>query len=182
MNGSRTWPQVALRVSAAVLRDPGSPPRYGSLVAPGGSERSPIRRIRHDRAIEAVKEDDLECVEILLNAGADVETNSNGTALSRRSSAKIGILRLLDAGANPADATSEPSWNSRLPQMRLSQGSRRTSFGARSTVGSAPRILSGCVYHSGEAMIRCGVSVYEARYRFERGRTVPEPVRFGLHP
>ena len=53
--------------------------------------------------IEAVENDDLEIVEILLDAGADVEANSNGTALSRATSREI-IMRLLDAGADPADA------------------------------------------------------------------------------
>src|SRR5262249_52765019 len=53
--------------------------------------------------IEAVENDDLECVEILLDAGAAVDTNCNGTALSRATSRET-IMRLLDAGADPADA------------------------------------------------------------------------------
>src|SRR5258708_3959721 len=52
--------------------------------------------------IQAVEEDDLECVEILLDAGADVEANANGTALGHAGSREV-IMRLLDAGAAPAE-------------------------------------------------------------------------------
>ena len=130
--------------------------------------------------IEAVKEDDLECVEILLNAGADVETNSNGTALSRAQLREI-ILRLLDAGADPADADQrailELQTSADEALAGITKDEFRRTFDRRFGAKNPERMR----VPFWEAMIRCGVSAYEARYRFERGRTVPEPVRFGLY-
>lgn len=55
--------------------------------------------------MEAVGADDVVSVEMLLEAGADVGANANGTALSRAGSREM-ILRLLDAGADPAGLSS----------------------------------------------------------------------------
>jgi len=133
--------------------------------------------------IEAVEEDDLECVEILLNAGADIESNVNSTALSRASSHDV-IMRLLNAGADPADANQrvilglQASGDEALAVVTPSEF-RHTftrKFGARN-----PERMSVPFW---EAMIRCGVSAYEARSRFDEGcGTLAEPVwcaqRFG---
>jgi ankyrin repeat protein len=130
--------------------------------------------------IEAVEEDDLECVDILLNAGADVEANANGTALSRAWSREI-IMRLLDAGADPADAnqriilgleaTADEALAGVTPDEFQRTFARR--FGAKN-----PERMSLPFW---EAMIRCGISAYEAQFRFEVGGPVPKPVRAGLY-
>src|SRR5262249_22895195 len=133
--------------------------------------------------ITAVEEDDLECVELLLNAGANFETNANGTALGRARSRAI-IMRLLDAGADPADAdqrvllglpaTGDEALAAVTPDDYRVMFTRK--FGARN-----PERMRVSFW---EAMIRSGVSAYEARRRFEAECCpVAEPVwcapRFG---
>jgi ankyrin repeat protein len=114
----------------------------------------------------AVEEDDLECAEILLDAGADVEADAHGTALSLAVSRAM-IMRLLDAGANPADAnhrvilglqaTRDEALAAITPKEVCGAFIRR--FGERN-----PERMSVPFW---EAMIRCGFSAYEARRRFE---------------
>ena len=116
--------------------------------------------------IRAVEEDDLECVEILLDAGASVEASANGTPLSQATSREI-VMRLLDAGADPADAdprvivglhaAGEEALAGVTPdEVRCSY---TRTFGKRN-----PERMRVPLW---EAMIRCGVSAYEARRRFE---------------
>jgi ankyrin repeat protein len=133
--------------------------------------------------MEAVEVDDLECVEALLNAGADVAANSNGTALSRAGSREV-VMRLLDAGADPADADQRlilglpPSEEEALAAVtpRDFRCARARRFGAAN-----PERME---FPFWEAMIRSGVSAYEARRRFEAEPSpAAEPVwcarRFG---
>jgi ankyrin repeat protein len=137
--------------------------------------------------IKAVEENDLESVEILLNAGAHVETDDEtGTALSRATSREI-ILRLLDAGADPADVSSEGQRAVlRLPPASddalaaISPDEFRRAF-TRSFGKANPQRMRVPFW---EAMVRCGASAYEASQRFEQPRgSVDEPVwcacRFG---
>jgi ankyrin repeat protein len=130
--------------------------------------------------IEAVENDDLNCVEILLNTGANVETNANGTALGRARTREI-IMRLIAAGADPADAN-----------QRVILGLRATGDEALAAVTpdefhrtfaprfgeSNPEWMNNRFW---EAMIRCGISAYGALHRFEVAGPVPEPARFGLY-
>jgi ankyrin repeat protein len=130
--------------------------------------------------IEAVGNDDLNCVEILLSAGANVETNANGTAIGRARSREI-IMRLLAAGADSADA-----------DQRVILGLRATGDEALAAVTpdefrctfapkfgeSNPERMDNRFW---EAMIRCGISAYGALHRFEVGRPVSGPARFGLY-
>lgn len=134
--------------------------------------------------IEAVEHDDLACVEILLAAGADVATDANGTALGRAESRAI-CMRLLDAGADPAD---------------ISHDGRRAILGLRDGADDALSKVSSADFQRAftrsfgkanpermsvpfwEAMVRCGASAYQARTRFESG-PLAQPVwcaqRFG---
>jgi ankyrin repeat protein len=134
--------------------------------------------------MEAVTYDDLECVEILLGAGADVEADANGTALGRAGSRAI-IMRLLDAGADPADANQRLVLG--LPDggedalAAVSPDDYRRAF-TRAFGASNPARMRAPFW---EAMIRSGASAYAARCRFEgppSGRPA-EPVwcaqRFG---
>src|SRR6185369_506804 len=54
--------------------------------------------------VRAVEIDDIECVDILLAAGADVHAGSSTKALKEATSRDI-VMRLLDAGADPAQMT-----------------------------------------------------------------------------
>ncbi len=56
--------------------------------------------------MQAVENNSIECVKALLEAGADVHVDNNGTAINRAESRDI-ILKLLEAGADPAHMTSE---------------------------------------------------------------------------
>jgi len=133
--------------------------------------------------IEAVENDDLECVQILLDAGANVAVNYHGTALRRASSREI-IMCLLDHGADPADAL-----------QRVILGLRDLEEDALAAV-SPDEFQRAFTRHFGksnpermrepfwEAMIRCGTSAYDARQRFrETCGSVAGPVwcaqRFG---
>jgi ankyrin repeat protein len=139
--------------------------------------------------MEAVENDDLECVEILLGAGADVEKKAIYTALGLAASRGI-ILRLLDAGADPAELSDsgrralleyppEPEWEDALATVSPEDFERdfTRSFGA-----SNPERMPRPFW---ESMIRCGVSAYRARLRFEEQPfgSLEEPVwcaqRFG---
>jgi ankyrin repeat protein len=134
--------------------------------------------------IEAVECDDRECVEILLASGADVDVD--GTALSRAQSRHI-IMRLLDAGADPANLTQEGQrlvlglpdiGDDALATITLDDFRRNYT---RSFGKSNPERMRVPFW---EAMIRCGVSAYAARSRFKaQHRRFPRPVwsaeRFG---
>lgn len=115
--------------------------------------------------MEAVENDDLECVEILLDAGADVEAIAKGTALSRASSRDI-IMRLLDAGANPADAYQRVilglQADSEDALAAVSLGEFQSAF-TRTFGKDNPQRMRIPFW---EAMIRCGASACEARRRF----------------
>jgi ankyrin repeat protein len=131
----------------------------------------------------AVENDDLACVEILLDAGAEVEVNANGTALSSASSREV-IMRLLDAGADPADADQRVvlglQCDSALTLAAVSRDDFRRAptriFGQNN-----PERMNQPFW---EAMIRCGASAYEARITFEdSGGNAARPIwcaqRFG---
>lgn len=132
--------------------------------------------------IEAVEADDLACVEILLDAGADSAVAFNGTALSRASSPAI-ILRLLDADADPADANQRvllglPHWNpNALDAITPAEFQRAYSqrFGKHN-----PERMDEPFWAT---MIRAGVSAYTARTQFERYGPFTAPIwsanRFG---
>ena len=135
----------------------------------GGADVRQVNEFGSTALIEAVCLDDVACVEILLNAGANIEVDANGTALSRADSCEI-IKRLLDAGADPA---------------HLSYGGRRallglTDIGSDALAAMSPNDFQGAFARSfgksnpermcvpfWEVMVRCGVSAYEARQRFE---------------
>jgi ankyrin repeat protein len=119
--------------------------------------------------IHAVDHDDIACVEILLGAGADVDVDASGTALKSAESREMA-MRLLDAGANPAD---------------LSHEAKRAIVGLASTAEEALSAVSVEDYRRSftrsfgkdnpermrvpfwEAMVRCGAPAYEARSQFE---------------
>jgi ankyrin repeat protein len=133
--------------------------------------------------MEAVEHDDLECVEALLGAGAEVGTKANGTALGRAKSREI-ILRLLDADADPADANQRAllglSAEREAALADISPDDFRGAFTRSFGKGNPERMR----VPFWEAMIRCGTSAYSARSQFE-GPSEPlaEPVwcaeRFG---
>jgi ankyrin repeat protein len=119
--------------------------------------------------IEAVEADDIECVEILLGAGVDIDVNAAGTALSRAGSRAV-ILRLLDAGADPGDLHSGGQRRLLgLPDVgaealaAVSPDDFRRAFTRFFGKGNPERMRAPFW----EAMIRCGTSAYAARCRFE---------------
>ncbi|HZF54428.1 MAG TPA: ankyrin repeat domain-containing protein [Polyangiaceae bacterium] len=119
--------------------------------------------------IEAVENDDLECVEILLGAGASVDASSNGSVLGRGASRDI-LMRLLDAGADPADLTyGGQRILLGLPAVggdalaAVSPDDFRRAF-TRSFGKGNPERMSAPFW---VAMVRCGASAYKARRRFE---------------
>ncbi len=128
--------------------------------------------------IRAVEKGDIECVDILLAAGADIHAGSNSTALKEARSRDI-ILRLLDAGADPADM---PYAGQRavlgLPEIETTRfvadipGNALASVspdefksGFRRSFGrSNPERMNVPFWNS---MILSGASAFEARQRFE---------------
>jgi ankyrin repeat protein len=125
--------------------------------------------------IEAAGEDDLECVEILLHAGADVHVNANGTAIRRTRSRAI-IMRLLDAGADPADACQWTILGLKTdddPLAAVSLDDFRRAY-TRIFGDSNPERMP---FRFWEAMIRCGGCAYTARQWFENKEApITEPV------
>jgi hypothetical protein len=127
--------------------------------------------------IEAVEHDDLECVQILLYAGADFEVDHNGTAMSRAHSRDI-ILRLLEAGADAAHISYAgqrvllglPSI-SEEPLSAVSAEDFQQTF-TRSFGKTNPERMDVPFW---KAMVRSGVSAYEARRRF--GATYDAPAK-----
>ncbi|MEZ4299617.1 MAG: ankyrin repeat domain-containing protein [Polyangiaceae bacterium] len=125
--------------------------------------------------MEAVENEDVACVDLLLGAGADVDADSNGTALSRAASREI-VLRLLTAGANPAELTSEGQCavlglgepvGDALSRVSVEdfQASYTRTFGK-----SNPERMRVPFW---EAMIRCGASAYQGSSHF--GEVVRRP-------
>jgi hypothetical protein len=131
----------------------------------------------------AVENEDLDSVEVLLEAGASVDAVGYDSPLKSASSRDI-ILRLLEAGADPADANQRillgmeeptPEPLSALTLEEFSQAPSRI-FGDRN-----PQRMRQPFW---EAMIRGGVSAYAAREHFRpHGLQVAEAVwsaaRFG---
>jgi ankyrin repeat protein len=119
---------------------------------------------------EAVENDDLECVEILLEARADLEANPYGTALSCAQSWAV-ITRLLAAGADPAQLT--------YGRQRLMLGLPKFPDDALAAI-SLDQVRQHLTPSFGEgnpqrmhvpfweAMIRCGASAFRVRDRFEK--------------
>lgn len=60
--------------------------------------------------MHAVDEDDLDCVNILIEAGADIEADKYGSIIGQTTSRKI-VMRLLEAGADPANLSYEAQRN-----------------------------------------------------------------------
>lgn len=60
--------------------------------------------------MHAVDEGDLDCVNILIEAGADVESDKYGSIIGQTTSREI-VLRLLEAGADPANLSYEAQRN-----------------------------------------------------------------------
>lgn len=119
--------------------------------------------------IEAVEVDDLSIVELLIVAGADVEIDHNGTALSRARSRSVAT-RLLDAGADPATLTHEGHrlllglgdyTHAPLDSVNLPQFQRAST---RMFGDTNPHLMNHPYWI---AMIRAGISGYEARQHFK---------------
>jgi ankyrin repeat protein len=133
--------------------------------------------------IEAAQWDDLECVELLLAAGANVDHDHNGTALSHAESRPVA-LRLLAAGADPARADhrvvlclgeTDESCLADVTKPQFLQGAA-PRFGTAN-----PERIDEPFWH---AMIRAGVSGYEGAHHFgtdafELGHPVWCANRFG---
>jgi hypothetical protein len=118
--------------------------------------------------MEAVSYDDLECVQILLEAGADLSVDYHGTALSLGRSREV-ILFLLEAGANPAHLDREGhclitgrAEGNENALAAVSQQDFQRSAGPRFGKTNPERMQSPFW----EAMIRAGVSAYAAREQF----------------
>lgn len=128
--------------------------------------------------IVAVEYDDPECVELLLGAGADVNVNANGTALDRATSRAV-VMRLLEAGADPAELRSEgqrvvlglsPAGIHALAAVSPAEFQRAFT---RSFGKANPERMNVPFW---EAMVQDGVSAYQARERFEGAADQNEPV------
>lgn len=136
--------------------------------------------------MHAVNNDDLDCVNIFLAAGAKVEADKYGSIIGQTSSREI-VLRLLEAGADPAN---------------LSYEAQRNLLGLGDIDDKALDAISSNEYRSGyarvfgednpermhvpfwDAMIRAGVGAYAALDRFAvKGDGTSRPVwcarRFG---
>jgi ankyrin repeat protein len=133
--------------------------------------------------IEAAEEDDLECVETLLRAGADVNATVFGTALNRARSREI-IMRLLGAGADPADAHQRVILGIQASADEALAAITPDEFRLTYTRKFGDKNPERMRVPFWEAMIRCGVSGYEGRRQFQKACSCPdEPVwcaqRFG---
>ncbi|HVJ80110.1 MAG TPA: ankyrin repeat domain-containing protein [Planctomycetia bacterium] len=120
--------------------------------------------------MEAVEDDFLEAVDILLAFGSDLAADCNGTALTRARSRAVA-LRLLEAGADPVDLVQDVQRAilgfgeideaplAKVPPKEYSR-SFAPAFGA-----SNPEMMDRPLW---EAMIRSGVTAYAARRYFEK--------------
>jgi ankyrin repeat protein len=134
--------------------------------------------------MKAVEWSDLPCVDLLIQSGADVNRDLNGSVLGRARSRDIAC-RLLDAGADPAGMTNE---------------ARRALLGFAVDpdecllVASTDEFRRACSPRFGtsnperiqepfwESMIRSGVNAYAARRRYDseslNGGSCPSPATF----
>jgi ankyrin repeat protein len=136
--------------------------------------------------MEAVESDDLECFEVLLAAGADIEKKARrGNALEGACSARM-IHRLLDAGADPSRLTRE----GHRALCGLSDGVEALAAVTKDAFHRARSRRPGKANPEQmdepfwRAMIRDGPSAYEAKERFAPnapygGPPVWSAVRFG---
>jgi ankyrin repeat protein len=121
--------------------------------------------------MEAVEHDAKECVSILLDAGANVTAaSSSGTALEHATSRSI-IMRLLEAGADPADADQRAILGLGHRDDGGNDKSLETISQAEFKIG-AVRVFGNrnpdqMRVPFWEAMIRAGVGAYTVRSRFE---------------
>jgi len=123
--------------------------------------------------MEAVAADELESVELLLAAGADVGVDANGTALSLGQSRAV-ILRLLEAGADPADlgcggqriVLRLPPFGDGSRLATVSPDEFRRAWSRRFGAANPERMRKPFW----EAMVRAGVSAYTGGRRFAPDR------------
>lgn len=151
-----------------------------------GAELEAKDEFGHSALEEAVTENDLECADILLKAGISFETGAYGSIVGQTSWRPM-VLRLLEAGADPANLTHEAK--------RHLVGLGDVNHEALNGV-SAEDFLAGYKRVFGkdnpermhvpfwEAMIRAGAIAYIGRAHFaETNRPTHDPVwcasRFG---
>lgn len=120
--------------------------------------------------MEAVEYDDFECLEILLAAGADVDRDANGTALNRARSRDV-CMRLLDAGSDPAELSSEGrrsilGFPIEADADLLTATPEEFARGWQQSFGRTnPERMINPFW---ESMIRSGVNAYAPRVKFGR--------------
>ena len=123
--------------------------------------------------VEAVEHDDVACVDVLLEFGADVHIDHNGPVASDANSLAM-CKRLLEAGVDPAHINQRimlglPEEDEReLQSVSASdyQKAKTRAFGRNN-----PEVMRKPFW---EAMIRAGVNAYTARKRFEGGGVWPD--------
>lgn len=133
--------------------------------------------------VEAVRKDDIKCLEILIRAGADWNSESCGVLLPEAHSRAM-ILRLLEAGADPAGAKQRVLFDLNSTHEQAWAGVAHDDFNAHYTHKFGihnPEKMTNAFW---EAQIRCGASAYSARNHFARDADgFDEPVwsadRFG---
>ncbi len=132
--------------------------------------------------IWAAELDDLAAVEVLLDAGADVEATASGTALRHAESREV-IMRLLEAGADPADADHRIILGLDAKPDEALNGVTADEFHRTSSPRSGAANPERMRVPFWEAMVGCGASAYAARQWFEAEESLDEPVwcalRFG---
>jgi ankyrin repeat protein len=118
--------------------------------------------------VEAVQQDDLACVNILLDAGANIYHEANAKAIDSANSREV-IMRLLDAGANPANISHAGQriilglGQTDVELLGMASQDDFCRASTRSLGMTNPERMS---FRFWEAMIRSGVSAYHARQRF----------------
>jgi ankyrin repeat protein len=133
----------------------------------------------------AVDHSDLECVDILLAAGANVDCESQSGAVLGRTARKEIVRRLLDAGADPRRLSHEGRRSlCGLPEPSVSLltvSEEEFRRAPRRVFGSAnPETMQQPFW---EGMVRAGISAYEAGQMFDPVPHAQSPVwcamRFG---
>lgn len=126
--------------------------------------------------VEAVQQDDLEGVNILLDAGANIEHEANAKAIRSACSHEI-IMRLLDAGANPAKVSHDGQriilglGRADVELLGMASHDDFCQASTRSFGRANPEQMS---FRFWEAMIRSGVTAYQARRWFGGTDEPPE--------